>query len=130
MQSFSTGYVQPCIESMVIIVKEHSNKKPLEGYGKDSDCLHRWFPIEFITEITLSCRMTNYHWNISIIFDCSSILFSKCNDKKFVYRSVILYEANGLRCYIIHSLDDSDLSSRYQILIQSVNIVRCVFISL
>ena len=28
----------------------HSDKKPLEGYGKGSEHVHRWLPIEFINE--------------------------------------------------------------------------------
>ena len=33
-----------------ISVKQHSDKKPLEGYDKDSESVHRWIPIEFIYE--------------------------------------------------------------------------------
>ena len=34
----------------VISVKQHSDKKSLEGYDKDSECVHRLLPIEFINE--------------------------------------------------------------------------------
>ena len=39
-----------CIGGAVINLKQHSDKKPLEGHHKDSKLLHRWFPIEFINE--------------------------------------------------------------------------------
>ena len=29
---------------------KHCDKKPLEGYDKDSEHVHRWLPIEFINE--------------------------------------------------------------------------------
>ena len=34
----------------VISLKQHSDKKPLEGYDGDSERLHRWLPREFISE--------------------------------------------------------------------------------
>ena len=35
---------------VVINVTQHSDKKPLEEYDKDSERVHRWLPIEFINE--------------------------------------------------------------------------------
>ena len=36
------------IRGAAINVKQHGDKKPLEVYAKDSYCVHRWLPIEFI----------------------------------------------------------------------------------
>ena len=35
---------------MLINAKQHSDKKTLKGYGKDSESVHRWLMIEFINE--------------------------------------------------------------------------------
>ena len=32
--------------SAVFSVKQHHDKKPLEGYNKDSERVHHWLPIE------------------------------------------------------------------------------------
>ena len=42
--------VYPNIGYAIISVKQHSDKKPLVGYDKDSERVHRWLPIEFINE--------------------------------------------------------------------------------
>ena len=42
--------VLPCIEGAVISVTQYRDTKPLEGYDKDSECVHRWLLIEFINE--------------------------------------------------------------------------------
>ena len=34
----------------VISLKQHSDTKPLEGYDKDSELVHRLLPMEFINE--------------------------------------------------------------------------------
>ena len=34
----------------VMFSHEHSDKKLLEEYDKDSNCVHRWLPIEFMNE--------------------------------------------------------------------------------
>ena len=33
-----------------VSVTQHRDTKPLEGYDKDTERVHRWFPIEFINE--------------------------------------------------------------------------------
>ena len=39
-------YVNPCIRSAVISVKQHSEQKHVEEYDKDIDFVYRWLPIE------------------------------------------------------------------------------------
>ena len=38
------------VSGVRISVEQHRDKKPLERYDKDSECVHSWLPIEFITE--------------------------------------------------------------------------------
>ena len=48
--TLQTWLVKPCIGYAVISVMQHSDKNPLEGHDKDSERVHHWLPIEFITE--------------------------------------------------------------------------------
>ena len=44
------NHVYHGIWDAVINAKQHSDKKLLEGYEKDSESMHRWLLIEFINE--------------------------------------------------------------------------------
>ena len=47
-----------------LCVTQHSDKKPLEGYDKDSERVHRWLPIEFINE---KVKLRNHAERLSAI---------------------------------------------------------------
>ena len=84
-------------------------KKPLEGYDKDSERVHRWLPIEFIND---KMKLRNHAERLSV--NKKSVTYQIGLNNVFVsviveifvyirvYSTVILYEADGLRCRTIN----------------------------
>ena len=73
---------------VVISVKKHSDKKPLEVYDKDSARVHRWFSIEF-TDVKLNYvimwndQISKCKQKVIIVSVGLDIVFSKCNGSNF-----------------------------------------------
>ena len=94
----------------VISVKQHSDKKLLEWYAKDSERVYRCLLIEFINEKWNYVIMQNDQMQTKSqnVFVNAMVKFSFIR----VYSMFILYEADGLWCRTVQYLEYSDLSSR------------------
>ena len=65
-------------------MKQRSDKKPLEGYDKDSERVHRWLLIEFINEKWNYVIIRNVEVQLKrIVSDWSKQCIGKCNGRKF-----------------------------------------------
>ena len=74
-----------CIGGAVISFKQHSDKKLLEEYDKDSERVHRWLPIEFIKKMKCNHaeQLNANKMSEQYLIGPNNVMVEMCNGRKF-----------------------------------------------